>query len=104
MQIEIAVVRRHFHDLLQLHEFFANTTISDQALDGANAPWCRRRAKFRKALRPAAGQPFLPDRRPPQCDPRAAAPRRPLRATGIRGLVGLSLPAMISGCRWQEWL
>ena len=37
MQIEIAVVGRHFHDLLQLHEFFANTTISDQALDGANA-------------------------------------------------------------------
>src|SRR4029077_13775136 len=37
VQIEIAVVSRHFYDLLQLHELFAKTAISDQTLDRANA-------------------------------------------------------------------
>ena len=37
MQIEIAVVGRHFHDLLNLHQFFAHATIGDQTLDRANA-------------------------------------------------------------------
>ena len=37
MQIEITVVGRQFHDLLQLNQFFAKTAKSDQALDRANA-------------------------------------------------------------------
>src|SRR6266478_2654672 len=36
VQIEIAVVSRHFHDLLQLYQLFANPAISDQTLDRTN--------------------------------------------------------------------
>ena len=37
MQIEIAVVGRHFYDLLQLHQLLANAAVGDQTLDRANA-------------------------------------------------------------------
>ena len=37
MQIEIAVIGRHFHDLLQLHQLLANATVGDQTLDRADA-------------------------------------------------------------------
>ena len=37
MQIEIAIVGRHLHDLLQLDQLFALAAIRDQALDRANA-------------------------------------------------------------------
>ena len=37
MQIEIAVIRRHFHDLFALDQFFADPTMRDQTLNGANA-------------------------------------------------------------------
>ena len=37
MQIEIAVIGRQFHDLLQLHQFFAYAPVRDQTLDRANA-------------------------------------------------------------------
>jgi hypothetical protein len=36
MQIEIAIISRHFHDLLQLHQFFANAPVRNQTLDRAN--------------------------------------------------------------------
>ena len=36
VQIEVAVVSRQLHDLLQLHELFAKTAIGDQTLDRAN--------------------------------------------------------------------
>src|SRR5262245_65007149 len=33
MQIEITVIRRHFHDLLQLDQFLALAPVSDQTLE-----------------------------------------------------------------------
>ena len=37
MQIEIAVIGRHFHDLFALDQFFPHPPMRDQTLDGANA-------------------------------------------------------------------
>ena len=37
MQIEIAVISRHLHDLLQLHQLLANTPVGYQTLNRANA-------------------------------------------------------------------
>ena len=37
MQIEVAVVRRQFHDLLRLDQFFLEASVRDQALDRADA-------------------------------------------------------------------
>ena len=37
MQIEIAVLSRQLYDLLELHELFPETAVSDQTLDGTNA-------------------------------------------------------------------
>ena len=37
MQIEVAVIGRHFDDLLQLHQLLANAAVRDQSLDRANA-------------------------------------------------------------------
>ena len=37
MQIEIAVISRHFYNLFQFHQLFADAAVRDQALDGANA-------------------------------------------------------------------
>ena len=37
VQIEIAVVRRQFHDLLALDQFFRHAAMRDQTLDRANA-------------------------------------------------------------------
>ncbi len=55
----------------------------------AAAPWCRRRAKFRRAPPPAAARPFAPDRLPLRCDRRVATRRRPLRATERRAPAAL---------------
>ena len=37
VQIEIAIIGRHFYDLFQFYQFFADAAVCDQALDGANA-------------------------------------------------------------------
>ena len=37
VQIEIAVLSRHFYDLFQLHQLFANPAMRDQTLNRANA-------------------------------------------------------------------
>ena len=36
MQIEVAVIGRQFHHLLELDQFLALAPVSDQTLDGAN--------------------------------------------------------------------
>src|SRR6266536_5567491 len=36
MQIKVAVISRHFYDLFQFHQLFADAAVRDQVLDGAN--------------------------------------------------------------------
>ena len=102
MQIEIAVIRRHFHDLFALDQFFADPTMRDQTLNGADAeavffaePHQLRQTRHRAVVmqnfaehpgRLQSGH-GAPDQLPLRCDQRGARRRRLLLAKERHGRV-----------------